>query len=96
MHTYSEEEGAEAMYQTIAVEESLLRVGRYLEVNGYNVVGLEDINQADMLVISDESRYFSGRKNPNINIPFIDASGLSVHDVLIRVKSYFRLFSLSN
>ncbi|SMB87572.1 Uncharacterised protein family (UPF0180) [Desulfonispora thiosulfatigenes DSM 11270] len=76
------------MDKTIAVESNLLRVGRYLECNGYDIVDLDNINRADMVVISGGSKDFLGHQDSMTARPVIDATGLSVHDVLLRVKSY--------
>lgn len=72
------------MSKRVAVEEGLSPINKYLQENGYEVVGLNasaQLDDYDCCVISGVDENVMGMQDIVTNVPVIDARGMSPEEV---------------
>lgn len=78
------------MERTIAVEEGLTPVRKFLQEKGYHVVSLRSGENADAAVISGGDKDVMGIQTIVQDGPVIDARGMHPEDVLRAIEGKWR------
>jgi len=74
--------------KTVAVDRSLTPVRSLLQQQGYSVVDVDNIQQADCVVVSGGADTMLGIETTRAKAPVINAEGRSAQDILAEVKRY--------
>ena len=72
----------------IAVEPALSQVKSLLEEEGYEVMGMEQFQNADCVVINGGDANLMGMQDTLTKAPVIDANGMTAQQVLDRIKRF--------
>ncbi len=74
----------------IAVEPALSQVANLLKEKGYQVMGMDQFQNADCVVINGGDDNLMGMQDTLTNAPVIDANGMTAQQVLDHIKRFDR------
>ncbi len=79
------------MPRKVAIEQDLTQLQQYLSENGYEVVGMEQMENCDCCVITGGDQNIMGMQNVQTKVPVINAHGLTAEEIKQQIDARIQL-----